>query len=230
MSEFNTIMKILDSEEVQNSKSVRDLIGTELYFGQSNWVCEYGTLSDGHEKITPSQRYYQSLKEIYAISNSLILSRADALEAQAELLDAEDFLKIAISTGIEKDLFKAEAKILRAKQKLMSAEDRVKDQLRILNAYQKVRKELENKVREKYPLGIEQAEQDNWIAVYEYRMLKEKTPGISRQQTDNIPLSPIAKAQLGFKHGRLDSIAPLAITDRESCERLENIIKIEQSK
>lgn len=112
---------------------------------------------------------------------------------------------------------------------------KVNDQLRILNAFQEVRYELQDKVRQQYPEGIEQSESDNWTAVYKYRMLKEKTPGLARQQTDNIPLDPTTKAKLGYEYGRIDSIAPLAISDEKKLlqieqEKNESLQKLEENK
>ena len=91
----------------------------------------------------------------------------------------------------------------------------------MFDEYNKIRLELKDKVEAQYPLGIEQAEKDSWNAVYEYRMIKGQQ-GIF-QQTDNIPMPPENKAELGIKYKRFDSIAPMMI--KENLKTIDDVSK-----
>lgn len=217
--EYERVLALVDSEQVGLATSFKSLMHKELCLGQTRYVCRYGTLSDGHERITDAQRYYGAIKEMYSLSGNIRLCKASAMLAQADLLDAKEEEANAVK---ESDRLRALGKALQAQEKLLTALVTVEDQLRQLDEYDQVRKELMPTVTTQYPNGIEQAEPDNWRAVYEYRMLKEQTPGIARERTDNIPLNPVDKAMLGYKHGRLDSVAPLAIGDTKKQKLIES--------
>lgn len=209
-----------DNESFQYSVQLPQELGKKLQLGQSNWVCRYGTLSDGHEKITPAQRYFQAIKEMYYLGQNIERQRAAAMRAQAKLLMAEKAL-IHAKSDIEK--LECEADVIDAKTSLTSALMTIEDQKRMLNEYNRIRQELQAEVEAKYPEGIEQAEPDNWKATYLYRMQKEKVPGLGRERTDNIPLDPISKATLGLEFGRLDSVAPLQLTDKLAMRELNQL-------
>ena len=224
--EYQKVLELAASEQVELASSFKSLLHKELVLGQTRYVCRYGTLSDGHERITDAQRYYGAIKEMYSLSGNIRLCKANAILAQADLLDAKEDENKATK---ESDKLRAQGKALHAQEKLLSALVTIEDQLRQIDEYDRVRKELMPIVTKQYPLGIEQAEPDNWKAVYEYRMFKEQTPGMARERTDNIPLDPVSKAKLGYEHGRMDSIAPLAISDNVAAYKLgEEHSKIKQ--
>jgi len=210
MTEYEKILKLTDSNLVQLGTEFKNHLHTHLQLGQSRWVCRYGTLSDGHEKITSAQRYYQAIKEIYFLSRNISQQKALAMLAQADLMDAEIGLGQITSPP---DVLRLKAKLLQAQEKLISSLVTIEDQMRMVDEYNKVRLELKDEVERKYPEGIEQAEQDNWEAVYKYRIFKSQTPGLIRESTSNVPLPPEVKAQLGVECNRHDSMAPLAITN-----------------
>lgn len=233
ITDYEKILKLSEDNKVELADSFKDLLHTHIVLGQTRWVCRYGTLSDGHEKVTEAQRYYAAHREMFKLRSSIMTTKANAMEIQADLLDAQAELEIA-STQAQK--LRANAKILKAKELLASALITIEDQLRMLDEYNKVRLELKDFVESKYPLGIEQAEKDNWNAVYEYRMIKQ-LQGIP-QQTDNIPLPPEMKAELGSKYMRIDSIAPLMIKNNKSLtlkqleqmENMENLLDYSKNK
>lgn len=219
MSDFTKLIALTEDETVKFSIELPKELHKTLILGQSRYTCRYGTLSDGHEKITPAQRYFGAIREMYALSQNIQSQKAVALEAQADLMDEEAALRHA---SHESEKLRHEAGILRARMRLTGALVTVEDQMRMLDEYNRIRLELKDEVEAKYPEGIEQAEKDNWEAVYKYRMLKEKTPGLARERTDNIPLDPITKAALGLQHGRIDSVAPLQISDSHTMRQLNH--------
>lgn len=219
MTEFNKILKLAADERVELAESFKETIGKELVLGMTRYVCRYGTLSDGHEKITDAQRYYQAIKQMWSLQEGLNMAKANAMLAEADLRDAESELEKAEK---DTDKLRAEAKIILAKQRLMTLLVSFEDGIRQLDEFNKVRLELMPIVRAKYPEGIEQAEPDNWRAVAEYRMLKQKTPGLGAERLDNVPMSPEAKLKFGSVHGRLDAIAPALIRNKELIENKYN--------
>lgn len=193
MSEFNEVLNIAENDVVGIGVKFGDLINKELVLGMPAYVCEHGTLSDGHEHITPAARYYQAIKEMYYVSNAIIENKALALDAQANLIDAEEELTLATK---ESEKLRAQSKILKAKQGLIKALVGAKDSLRQLNAFNKVRLQLEAEVKAKYPEGIEQAQPDIWKSVAEYRSLL-RLNGHNVNLT-HIPLEQKEKAKLGM--------------------------------
>jgi hypothetical protein len=213
MSDFTKLLQIADSETIRESSELPKVqLHKWLVLGQTEYVCRFGTLSDGHEKITDSQRYGQAIKEMYYLALNIKGQKAVAKRAQAKLIRAEAKLANALS---EADRLDAEADKEEAESQLASALVTVEDQMRMVKTYEQVRRELGPIVEAQYPEGIEQAELDNWTAVYKYRMEAEKTPGMARQLTFNIPLPPEEKAKLGIQYGRMDSVAPLLISDEK---------------
>lgn len=218
MNSLEKLEELIDGKDVQEGLDLPKIyLHKWLTLGQTKYVCEFGTLSDGHEKITPSQRYAQAIKEQYNLCQSMAGQKALAMDAQADLLDAEEALYKAVSV---QDKLRARAKKLNAQTRLSGALVTVEDQLRMLEVYVKVRQELGPMVEAQYPEGIEQAEPDNWTAVAEYRSAKEKTPGLPREIMSNLPLNPRLKAALGIALGRPDMVAPLMISDKQEIAQL----------
>lgn len=220
MDQFNRLMTLANDEKVQFAADMPKELHKSLILGQSRWVCRYGTLSDGHERITDSQRYYGAIKEMYVRSITIAQFKIQAMEYQADIIDAEKALSYAKT---ESDKLRCEAAVLKARLNLSTTLTQVEDRMRELDEFNRIRLELKDKVEAQYPHGIEQAEEDNWKAVYLYRMQKEKTPGLGRERTDNIPLDPVSKAALGLEFGRLDSTAPLQISDTQSMRELNRL-------
>ena len=157
--------------------------------GMTRFVCWNGTLGEGFEKLTDAQKYYQAVKETYVRACELRRLKARAKEAYADFIEAKREIELAKGEVAQ---LRAEAKFelaeLAAFELLVSAEDT----LRQLDEFNKVRLELQDKVRAQYPGGIEQAEPDNWAAVMQYRMA---TGG----NLPSVPLPPDAKQKIGLE-------------------------------
>lgn len=203
---YSKLLELTSDNTVQLASSFKELLGKELVLGQTRHMCRYGTLSDGHEKITEAQRYYQALREMHNLAANMRSVRAQAMVAQADVLEWEQKLKDAYTAP---DKLRFEGKLLLAKEQLLFLLTTVEDQTRMLDEYNKVRLELGPAVRAKYPEGIEQAEADNWKAVFEYRALK------GDGHVQNIPLSPMDKAKLGVQYGNAEAMIPLVMTNRD---------------
>lgn len=214
MTEYDKILEISSDDRVELASSFKDLIHKKLCLGQTRYTCRYGTLSEGHGKITPAQRYYQAIKEMWSISKNIKHQKVMAKRAQADLLDAQTATEQAKTGG---DRLRAEAAIDEASMKLIDALVNVEDAMRMLDEYNKVREELEAEVDAKYPLGIEQAEQDNWIATYEWEKLRG-----NEKESWRIPLPPEVKGQLGLEYKCIESLAPLIVTHKLEFESIPN--------
>jgi len=210
MDEFKKLVELADSPEIKLSQDFKNLLHTHLVLGQTRHVCRHGTLSEGHDKITPAQRYYQAMKEMYYLSGAIQDFKAAGMEAQADLLDAEGELKYLLADEENRtaDILRAEAKLLRAQRAIVDNLVSVEDRMRMVDEYNKVRLELKDYVESKYPEGIEQAEMDNWTAVHKWKALRQKATGTIERVT-NICLPPEVKALEGIKMGKLDSAAAL---------------------
>lgn len=202
---FEDANKIIEDPLVKMGLDFSSKLHHTLVLGQTRYMCRYGTLSDGHEKVTDAQRYYQSVREMYGLSQTIKSFRLSLMNQKANLLDAEELLKAAKK---ESDVLRAKAKFLEAHDAIQETEIQLRDKLRQLDEYNKVYQELHPIISVKYPNGIEEAEPDNWQAVYEYRMMKQ-FPGAAPEITSNIPLDPVSKAKLGLQYNRPDSVAPL---------------------
>lgn len=213
---FDKIQEVARQENVQLGESFKDLINKELCLGMTRHVVRHGTLGPGFEKLTPAQRYYQCIREVYTYSDSIKTMAAKALEYKADLIDAEEEFKAAEK---ESEKLRAESKKLLAENNLINAYLSVQDNSRILDELVKIYKELQPIVREKYPEGIEQAEPDNWKTVAKYRYYRA-------QQKDavdmmSIPLSQEELGKLGYEMQRLDLMAPLIVTDEEKMHKIK---------
>lgn len=208
MPEFEKVLELTSDSKVELSKNFKELLHKELCLGMTRYVCRYGTLGEGHEKILDSQRYYQAIREAYGLSLNMPIFKAQAMEAQADILDAQEELITAIKESAK---LRLQAKLELAQGRLLSALTSAEDQMRQLDEFTKVINELQPSVRAKYPLGIEQAEQDHWEAIARYRIEKEQKQQFSRISLDNIPLEPEYKAKLGYVNNRKDMAVAYAL-------------------
>lgn len=194
MSNLENILSVTDSSEVTLAESFKELLHKELTFGMTRYVCRYGTLSDGHEKITESQRYYQALREAYNRAQTMKEYKAQALEAQADLIEAQETLDFVT---MKPQVLRAQAAHIKATAKLQNALVMAEDCNRQLGEFLKVVKELQASVRAKYPEGIEQAELDNWKATTRYRAAMQEIKG-TPLHLEHLPLPQKEKAQLAL--------------------------------
>lgn len=214
--EFDKILELLDDDKVQLAQSFKNEINKKLALGMTKYVCRYGTLSDGHEKITDAQRYFQAIKEMYMYGIELENQKVLAMEAQADLMDAEEALELAEKAS---DKIRAEAKIMKAKNMLTSCLVNIEDKKRCLEAFNEVRLELKDQVEAQYPNGIEQAEEDNWKAVAKYQIYKKK---LGRQaELTHLPLHKETKAKMGLEMGAPEMAVWLGVTDPRKLNELQ---------
>ena len=216
--EYEKILEIADSGNVELALSFKEEINKKLALGMTRYVCRHGTLSDGHEKLTDAQKYFQAIKEMWSLGTSMSFQKVSAMKAQADLLDAEESLEKAEKKS---DKLRAEAKILEAKNALTISLVNIQDLERQLDEFNKVRLELAPIVEAMYPEGIEQAEEDSWKAVFEYRAMKGDF------KVQNIPLRADKKAELGMNMGNMEAIAPLYFSNKEKFNKsMEQLSKI----
>lgn len=216
MDEYKKLLVIAENDSVVLAESFRKKLHTHLTLGQTRYVCRNGTLSHGHEKLTSAQRYFQAIKEMWHIAQSIKSAKIEAKLAHADKLEAEED---SISASTESKRLRAEAKRERAEYQMLNHLTNAEDLLRQLDEYNKVRLELRDEVEEQYPGGIEQAEPDNWKAVAYYRYLKSPT-----ERMDNLPLPQEEMARLGFEYQRRDMIAPLIVADEKKAENLMTLL------
>lgn len=217
MDAFSKILEITNDERVAVGLEAKELLHKWLMLGMSRYVCRYGTLGDGHEKLTASQRYAQCYKEIWTRANEIMLQKANALEARADLIDAERDLKAASS---ESDKLRIEARILKATQRLTTCSVSMEDTLRQLDEFNKVRLELKAEVEAEYPQGLEQAEEENWKAVAAYRARLEVATA-QPQNLRHVPLPTLEKAKLGMQ---LKNAEMLIAQSVENPEKLSGLL------
>ena len=208
----------LSSEKAELPKEIKELLGKELCFGMTDYVCRFGSLGDGFEKLTKSQRYYQAIKEVWVRAIEIQRLRANSKRLQADLIEARDELE---HSNTDHERLRAESKIDHAELGLFEALVSLEDTQRQMEAFNRVRLELQDDVRSQYPDGIEQAERDNWETVAKYRLMKSKTPGWGSQDLAAIPMDFETKARIGILAERTDMIAPLALTDEKKLKKME---------
>lgn len=165
--EFKKLFEITGDSKVALADELKNLLHTELCMGMTRFVCRHGTLGDGFEKLTDSQKYYQAVKETYVRACELRRAKANAKKAYADYLEAK--AEVANADNEIKKL-RAESKLELAELSAMEQLVHAEDTLRQLDEFNKVRLELQESVRAQYPAGIEQAEPDNWKAVMQYRL------------------------------------------------------------
>lgn len=201
MKEYEKLLEITSDSKVTLAQDFKTLLHTKLLLGQSRYVCRNGTLSEGHDCLVPAQRYFSAIRQAFHLAMNITLQRAVGMESHAALLDAKEELEIAAK---ESDKLRATAKILKNEQSLAMALITVEDQLRQLDEFLSVERELRDEVDKSYPQGIEQAEEDNWRAVAEYRA-RNRALGIP-EMMKNIPLPSEIKAEIGAQTGNLDML------------------------
>ncbi len=193
INEYDKIISLSDSEQVQLGASFKELLNTWLHLGMSRYVCRNGTLSEGHEKLTDAQIYAQSIREMYSLSTSIKQQRCQAMEAKADLMDYEEELAAATKPSAK---LRLEAKVLSSQQRLVGALVMIEDQLRQMDEFNKVRQELEQAVTSKYN-SIEDAEPSNWEAVLKYRVVKNRMN--DKSAVCHVPIPMEQKAALAIK-------------------------------
>lgn len=214
---FKKLFEVTDDDKIKLGDEMKTLLNTELCLGMTRYVCRYGTLGEGFEKLTDSQRYYQSLKEIYTRAMEMRRSKANAKKAYADYLEAAEEISKAQN---EIERLRAQAKFELAETAAFELLVHAEDTLRQLDEFNKVRLELQDKVRAEFPQGIEQAEHENWSAVMKYRIFKAVNPGNGPQSLDAVPLPMIDKFKIGQELKRSDLTAPLAIS-KEITHKIE---------
>jgi len=224
---IENILKITSDERVELGVQMKELLNKELCLGMTRWVCRHGTLSDGFEKITPAQKYYQAIREVYNLSNNIRGNKAQALKAHADLLDAQEALALAEKPSQK---LRAEADVMIATDRIAYLLVHVEDQMRQLDEFYKVYKELQPEVRAKYPEGIEQAEEDNWQAVAQYRLIKAQTPDLHKADMAAVPLPYETKAKYGLQFQRPDMMAPMILSDEKKMTELHKDFEMAQGK
>lgn len=232
MNYLEKIIELTDDERVTLGQSMKDLLNKELCLGMTRYVCRYGTLSDGFEKFTPAQRYYQAIREMYYKSNSIKAGKVRAMLAQADFMDAQDNLEYVLEhdKSSASNKLRAEAKLMECTNNLGEILVQIQDDIRQLDEFTSVYKELQDEVRSKYPNGVEQAEPDNWRAVAEYRYLKSKTNDLGKADMAAVPLPMEEKAALGVRYQRADMMAPMIINDEHRMMQIVNGIEEENKK
>lgn len=215
MNNFEKILELTSDSKLSLSSEIKESIHKELALGMTRFVCRYGTLSDGFDKITPSQRYYQATKEAYSRANELKRIKGNAKFAQADIIDAHTALDNAV-TGVE--ILRAEADLELAQLHLFELLVSAEDTARQLDEFSKIRKELQMEVRAQYPEGIEQAELDNWKAVAEYKAA-QKQMGLNAGPLTHMPLPEKEKAQLGIDFNAPEMTLWHVINNKELIKR-----------
>lgn len=198
MTEYESILRLSQDDKVELSESFKELIGKELCFGETRYMVRHGVLSEGHLRLTPAQRYYASIKEMWVAGQSIRRNKATAMIAQADLLEAQEQLETAEKPSQK---MRWEGKSLQAKETILDCLVSIQDTTRKLDELNKIRLELQPEVQSKYPEGIEQSEKDNWKVVAEHQAM------ISPQPLSWIPLEREEKAKLGLKYKRTDLMA-----------------------
>lgn len=220
MQDFDKILTLTADEKVELGRSFKELLNKELMLGMSRYQCRYGTLSDGHERITDAQRYYAAVKEMWVRACAVAEFKAEALEAQAELLDAQEHKDRCNQYTKQSDKYRADARLMKAQNRLRGILVNIEDTMRQLDEFNRVRLELQDTVRAKYPEGIEQAELDNWKAVAQYRAFLENSTG-QPQMLRHVPLPTEEKAALGVAFGKPELAAWQAVADSKQLQHIE---------
>lgn len=210
MDFLETITEIKDRPNVQEGLNLLEEVNKKLVLGQTKYMCKHGTLSDGHDYYSNAQRYFQAIREAYRVSTNIHESYCAAMEAQANRIDAQEAWNVAKTP---QECLRAEAKFKRAEAQLKELTLNVQNRIKMLEAYQEVIHELGPEMDERYPEGIEQAQEDLWSDLFVGKMLKDP-----KARIDNIPLDPVTKAKLGLKWNRWDSAAQLVVQKLERGE------------
>ena len=222
MSDFDKILKRADDSSIELTAEIKELLGTELQFGMSDYVCKNGTLSDGFEKITPAQRYYQAVKECWTYGSALQQDKAMALQLQTKLKISN--ILNALFGWMPVIGFYFRGKAMSAAQLMASTLMGIEDKTRILGAFNDSRKALLPVVRSKYK-SIEDAEPDNWAAVLKFRIMRQK---IGKQEfLNHVPGNMYEKAKMGLECGAPEAVLWLAVEKEKEINECAggNIVK-----
>lgn len=194
---FEEITSYTQGPTARLNKDIEKLFDTELSLGMTRYECRYGTLSDGHDHVG-IDRYYQSLKEIWV--RTMEMDRVDALAKQheASLEIAKIWLKIASFLRFRPFLLWALAKVQMAENSLLECLVHSKTLHKNVSEFNKVRLELQDEARRRFPGGIEQAQPEIHRERAELRA-KRKALGYN-EHLHHVPLDPHAKAELGLKY------------------------------
>lgn len=225
MSNFDDLFQVTNSSNLELADELKTVLNSELALGMTRWVCRYGTLGDGFDKLTDSQKYYQSLREVYTRSIELKKLKARAKLAYASFLEAQVHLKKAKN---EIETLKAESAVEMAETQALELLITAEDTTRQLDEFNKVRLELQDAVRAKYPEGIEQAERDNWLSVAKYRVMNHALMGGSDLKT--VPLSFEDKFKIGMDLKRSDMTSPLLVNNEARAYTLMQEIEVDNKK
>lgn len=185
---FEKVFDLTSDDRLNIRLDLKNLINKELALGMTRYVCRNGTLGDGFEKLTDSQKYYQSIRECYGRANEMARCRANSKKAYADYLDAKVALEKAETLT---DRLRAEAAVELAELSAFELTVTAEDTMRQFDEFNKVRMELMGSVRRQYPEGIEQAEPDNWRAVMRYRLMQ------GSHDIQAVPLPMEEKAAIG---------------------------------
>lgn len=183
------LLEITNDLKVDLADEIRGLLNTELCMGMTRFVCRNGTLGEGFEKFTDSQRYFQAVKETYVRSCELKRTKANSKKSYADFIEAKHELELAKGEVAQ---LRAEAKLELAELSAFELLVHAEDTLRQLDEFNKVRLELQDKVRAQYPGGIEQSEPESWATIMQYRMATGK-------DLTSIPLPPDVKQKIGLE-------------------------------
>lgn len=204
--DFNKILEFAEDKTVQLSDTFKDLLGTELQLGMSNYVIKHGSLSEGFEKLLPHQRYYQAIREMWTLGGNIKHTKAVAMEWQAKLQLYKTVNKLTWFMPII-GVYTA-SKLMQAESALTSLLVTIEDQVRQLKAFNDVRVELVQLVRSKYK-NIEESEPESWDAVLKYRILRNKFG--HKDFINHVPGSSERKAKIGLEFDNPEATIWLAI-------------------
>lgn len=207
MDEFSKIIEIADSNLAQLPKEFKDKLHTHLVTGHTRYMVRFGVLGEGHDRITKAQRYYAAIREMWSRANAIELARSEAMIAQGDLLDAEEALDKAEKNS---DWLRASGKVLQLKQRLTQLLVQIEETNRELDELNKVYQELKPEVEAKYPLGIEQAQEDMWKDYLRNKAMR------GDHNLQNVPLDPIEKFKLGKELGRGECGIQIALSEPEA--------------
>jgi len=195
-SDYDEILAIAGDDLVGLSQKFEDEWGKKLRIGHTDWVIEHDMLGEGHQKLIAPDRYFSGVRELWVRAKGMGDKEAQAMEAQADLLDGQEELKIAKKAS---DKLRAKAKIKRAECSLKSTLFSIKDTQKEMKCLYRLIRELEPEVKAKYDLDIDRAQPDIWKAKMRYHL---HTGG----RINNIPLPDKERVQLATKAKRYDQL------------------------
>jgi hypothetical protein len=164
-----------------------------LHIHQTKYVTLYGTLSDGHGRITAAQIYSGALREAYSTAQSIETCAINAKRAYAKMLKAQDQINKAEN---EWDKIQAECDLLEAEKAMEGQRLNAESLKYMLEAHTEVINKLGPSVTAQYS-SFEASEKDNWMQTAKYWNDEKKSGYIKQMQS--LPLDPMSKAKLGIE-------------------------------